>query len=50
MGLIIFCYILGCAMLYLGFSQGKGEGFTFGFIMIACALLWHYKKIMAKRK
>lgn len=50
MGVIILCYVLGIAMLVLGFTSSVSEGCTFGGILIACALLWHYKRIMKKRK
>lgn len=50
MGIIILCYVLGIAMLVLGFTSSMSEGYTFGGILIAGALLWHYKKIMEKRK
>lgn len=49
MALIILCYVLGIAMLYLGFAQDISNGYTFGLIMILCALMWHYKEYMAKR-
>lgn len=50
MVLIILCYILGIAMLVLGFTSNLSEGYTFGAILIACALMWHYKEIMNRRK
>ncbi|MBQ9840070.1 MAG: hypothetical protein IJO78_00600 [Erysipelotrichaceae bacterium] len=49
MVLIILCYLLGIAMLILGFTSHMSEGFTFGIILILCAFMWHYKEIMAKR-
>lgn len=49
MVLIIICYILGIAMIYLGFSQQKSEGFTFGAILLICAAMWHYKRLIEKR-
>ena len=49
MGLIIFCYALGIAMLVLGFTSNMSEGYTFGAILIACAMMWHYKEIMNRK-
>lgn len=49
MGLIILCYVLGIAMLALGFTTGKSEGFTFGALLILCGLMWHYKEFMHRR-
>lgn len=49
MYLIILCYILGVAMLILGFTTGKSEGFTFGIILIACGIMWHYKHLTSKQ-
>ena len=50
MGVIILCYILGIAMLYLGFSTEKSEGYAFGLILIICGMIWHYKHIATKKK
>lgn len=50
MVLIILCYLLGIAMLILGFTSNISEGYTFGVILIVVALMWHYKEIMNRKK
>ena len=49
MGISLFSYVLGIAMIILGITEGKEEGFIFGLISIFCATVWAYKAIMSKR-